>query len=162
MDFKLSEMQQDIAKLAKDFAEKELAPTVKERDEKEVFDRAILDKMGTLGLLGIPWEEENGGVGADFLSLAVACEEVAKVDPSIALSFEVHTMLCSWPIWKFGTAEQKAKYLKPLAEGTLSIVCTATGFLPPMVTLPIFTSRFNCRIKFPFLFLLTMHRSQAG
>ena len=118
MDFKLSEMQQDIAKLAKDFAEKELAPTVKERDEKEVFDRAILDKMGTLGLLGIPWEEENGGVGADFLSLAVACEEVAKVDPSIALSFEVHTMLCSWPIWKFGTAEQKAKFLKPLAEGT--------------------------------------------
>ncbi len=118
MEFKLSELQQDIANLAKDFAEKKLAPTVKDRDEKEVFDRAILDEMGTLGLLGIPWEEENGGVGADFLSLAVACEEVAKVDPSIALSFEVHTMLCSWPIWKFGTAEQKAKFLKPLAEGT--------------------------------------------
>ena len=113
MDFKLSEMQQDIAKLAKDFAEKELAPTVKERDEKEVFDRAILDKMGTLGLLGIPWEEENGGVGADFLSLAVACEEVAKVDPSIALSFEVHTMLCSWPIWKFGTPEQRLNSSNP-------------------------------------------------
>ncbi len=95
-----------------------MAPTVKDRDEQEIFDRAILDEMGTLGLLGIPWEEENGGVGADFLSLAVACEEIAKVDPSIALSFEVHTMLCSWPIWKFGTAEQKAKYLKPLAEGT--------------------------------------------
>ena len=118
MNFKLTEMQKDIANLAKDFAVKRLAPTVKERDEKEVFDRAILDEMGTLGLLGIPWEEENGGVGADFLSLAVACEEVAKVDPSIALSFEVHTMLCSWPIWKFGTAEQKEKYLKPLAEGT--------------------------------------------
>ena len=118
MEFKLSELQQDIANLAKDFAEKKLAPTVKDRDEKEEFDRAILDEMGTLGLLGIPWEEENGGVGADFLSLAVACEEVAKVDPSIALSFEVHTMLCSWPIWKFGTPEQKAKFLKPLAEGT--------------------------------------------
>ena len=118
MDFKLTELQQDIAKLAKDFAEKELAPTVKDRDENAVFDRAILDKMGTLGLLGIPWSEEDGGVGADFLSLAVACEEVAKVDPSIALSFEVHTMLCSWPIWKFGTPEQKAKFLKPLAEGT--------------------------------------------
>ena len=64
MEFKLSELQQDIANLAKDFAEKKLAPTVKERDEKEVFDRAILDEMGTLGLLGIPWEEENGGVGA--------------------------------------------------------------------------------------------------
>lgn len=118
MDFKLTEMQLDIANLAKDFAEKRLLPTVKERDEKEAFDRSILDEMGQLGLLGIPWSEEEGGVGADFLSLAVACEEIAKVDPSIALSFEVHTMLCSWPIWKFGTAEQKEKFLKPLAEGT--------------------------------------------
>lgn len=118
MDFKLTEMQLDIANLAKDFAEKRLLPTVKERDEKETFDRSILDEMGQLGLLGIPWSEEEGGVGADFLSLAVACEEIAKVDPSIALSVEVHTMLCSWPIWKFGTAEQKEKFLKPLAEGT--------------------------------------------
>ena len=118
MDFKLTEMQLDIANLAKDFAEKRLLPTVKERDEKETFNRSILDEMGQLGLLGIPWSEEEGGVGADFLSLAVACEEIAKVDPSIALSFEVHTMLCSWPIWKFGTAEQKEKFLKPLAEGT--------------------------------------------
>ena len=118
MDFKLTEMQLDIANLAKDFAEKRLLPTVKDRDEKETFDRSILDEMGQLGLLGIPWSEEEGGVGADFLSLAVACEEIAKVDPSIALSFEVHTMLCSWPIWKFGTAEQKEKFLKPLAEGT--------------------------------------------
>lgn len=118
MDFRLTEIQADIANLARDFAEKRLVPTVKERDEKETFDRSILDEMGQLGLLGIPWSEEDGGVGADFLSLAVACEEIAKVDPSIALSFEVHTMLCSWPIWKFGTPAQKAKYLKPLAEGT--------------------------------------------
>lgn len=118
MDFRLTEMQADIANLARDFAEKRLVPSVKERDEKETFDRSILDEMGQLGLLGIPWAEEDGGVGADFLSLAVACEEIAKVDPSIALSFEVHTMLCSWPIWKFGTPAQKVKYLKPLAEGT--------------------------------------------
>ena len=63
MDFKLTEMQQDIANLAKDFATKRLAPTVKERDEKEIFDRAILDEMGT-GLRH-SWEEENGGAGAD-------------------------------------------------------------------------------------------------
>ena len=118
MDFRLTEIQADIANLARDFAEKRLVPSVKERDEKETFDRSILDEMGQLGLLGIPWAEEDGGVDADFLSLAVACEEIAKVDPSIALSFEVHTMLCSWPIWKFGTPAQKAKYLKPLAEGT--------------------------------------------
>ena len=59
MDFRLTEMQADIANLARDFAEKRLVPTVKERDEKETFDRAILDEMGQLGLLGIPWAEEE-------------------------------------------------------------------------------------------------------
>ena len=117
MDFALRELDQDIVKLAADFAEKRLAPTVKERDEKEVFDRKLIDEMGELGLLGIPYEEEYGGVGADFLSMAMACEEISKTDPSIGLSFEVHTTLCSWPIWKFGTEEQKQKFLKPLASG---------------------------------------------
>ncbi|ERT62432.1 MULTISPECIES: acyl-CoA dehydrogenase [Megasphaera] len=117
MDFAVRELDQDIVKLAADFAEKRLAPTVKERDEKEVFDRKLIDEMGELGLLGIPYEEEYGGVGADFLSMAMACEEISKTDPSIGLSFEVHTTLCSWPIWKFGTEEQKQKFLKPLASG---------------------------------------------
>ena len=117
MDFTMREQDQDIIKLAADFAAKRLAPTVHDRDEAEVFDRSILDEMGKLGLLGIPYEEEYGGVGADFLSMALACEEIAKTDPSIALSFEVHTNLCAWPIWKFGTEEQKQKFLKPLASG---------------------------------------------
>lgn len=117
MDFELSEMNKDIQRLAKDVAEKKLAPTVKERDDEERFDRSLVDDMGRLGLLGIPYEEKYGGAGADFLSLALACEEIAKVDPSTALSFEVHTMLCSWPIWKYGTEEQKEKFLKPLASG---------------------------------------------
>ena len=103
MDFKLTEMQQDIANLAKDFAEKKLAPTVKERDEKEVFDRAILDEMGTLGLLGIPWEEENGGVGADFLSLAVACEEVYR--PELRSSH--HALLLAYLEVRHGRTERK-------------------------------------------------------
>lgn len=117
MDFILSDMNKDIQKLARDVAEKKLAPTVKERDDEERFDRSILDEMGKLGLLGIPYEEKYGGAGADFLSLALACEEISKVDPSTALSFEVHTMLSSWPIWKYGTEEQKEKFLKPLASG---------------------------------------------
>ncbi|MCH4188319.1 MAG: acyl-CoA dehydrogenase [Megasphaera sp.] len=117
MDFAIRDMDKDIVKLAADFAAKRLAPTVHERDEKEVFDRAILDEMGELGLLGIPYGEEYGGVGADFLSLAMACEEISKTDASIGLSFEVHTNLCSWPIWKYGTEEQKQQYLKPLASG---------------------------------------------
>jgi len=117
MDFRMSELNVDIANLAKDFAEKRLAPTVMERDEQETFDRSLVDEMGTLGLLGIPYPEEYGGVGADFLSMVMACEEISKIDASIGLSFEVHTTLCSWPIFKFGTEDQKQKYLKPLAQG---------------------------------------------
>ena len=117
MDFAIRDIDKDIVKLAADFAAKRLAPTVQERDEKEIFDRSIVNEMGELGLLGIPYEEEYGGVGADFLSMAMACEEISKTDPSIGLSFEVHTTLCSWPIWKFGTEEQKQKFLKPLASG---------------------------------------------
>jgi alkylation response protein AidB-like acyl-CoA dehydrogenase len=107
MDFRMSELNVDIANLAKDFAEKRLAPTVMERDEQETFDRSLVDEMGTLGLLGIPYPEEYGGVGADFLSMVMACEEISKIDASIGLSFEVHTTLCSWPIFKFGTEDQK-------------------------------------------------------
>lgn len=70
MDFAVRELDQDIVKLAADFAEKRLAPTVKERDEKEVFDRKLIDEMGELGLLGIPYEEEYGGVGAQALGIA--------------------------------------------------------------------------------------------
>ena len=117
MDFAVRDIDTDIVKLAADFAAKRLAPTVQERDEKEIFDRSIVNEMGELGLLGIPYEEDYDGVGADFLSMAMACEEISKTDPSIGLSFEVHTMLCSWPIWKFGTEEQKQKFLKPLASG---------------------------------------------
>ena len=117
MDFAIRDIDKDIVKLAADFAAKRLAPTVQERDEKEIFDRSIVNEMGELGLLGIPYEEDYDGVGADFLSMAMACEEISKTDPSIGLSFEVHTTLCSWPIWKFGTEEQKQKFLKPLASG---------------------------------------------
>jgi len=118
MEFVYDEMNQDIVKLAKDFAEKRLLPTVHERDEQEVFDRSLVNELGELGMLGIPFPEEYGGVGADYLSMAMACEELCKVDASIGLSLEVHTTLCSWPIYKFGTEEQRKKYLVPLASGT--------------------------------------------
>lgn len=113
----MSEMNKDIAKLAADYAAKKLAPTIHDRDEKEIFDRDLINGMGKLGLLGIPYPEEYGGAGSDFLSMAMACEEVSKVDPSMGLSFEVHTTLCSWPIYTFGTEKQKLKYLTPLAKG---------------------------------------------
>lgn len=117
MDFAVSEENKDIVKLAADYAARMLAPSVHERDENEFFDRGLVDGMGDLGLLGIPYPEAYGGAGSTFLSMAMACEEISKVDPSIGLSFEVHTTLCSWPIYKFGTEEQKKKYLFPLASG---------------------------------------------
>lgn len=117
MNFALTDTQKAIQKLAKDFAAKELAPTVVERYEKCHYDRKIHDKMGALGLAGIPWPEELGGAGADYLSYALALEEISKVDAGIGISMSVHISLCTWPIYKYGTDEQKKKFMVPLAQG---------------------------------------------
>ena len=117
MDFRLSEEQEMFRKVVRDFAENEVKPTASERDEKEYFDRAIFDKMAELGLTGIPWSEKYGGAEADFLSYVIAVEELSRVDASIGVTLSAHVSLGSWPIYKFGTEEQKQKFLKPLAEG---------------------------------------------
>jgi alkylation response protein AidB-like acyl-CoA dehydrogenase len=118
MNFVLTDEQQSIRKMVKEFAEKSIAPTAAERDEKEYFPREIFDEMGKLGILGIPYPEEYGGVGSDFVSYALAVEEISRVCGSTGIGLSVHTSLCSWPIFKYGTEEQKQKYLRPLAEGT--------------------------------------------
>lgn len=118
MQFSLTQEQQEIRKLVRDFALKEVAPTAAQRDEEEVFDRTIFDKMAEIGLCGIPWPEEYGGAGLDFLSYVIAVEELARIDASIAVTLSVQTSLAGWPIYKFGTEEQKQKYLKELAEGS--------------------------------------------
>jgi len=118
MDFKLSEDHLMIQKTIRDFAINEVAPSAAERDEEERFDIEIFHKMGELGLTGLPWEEKYGGAGFDFLAYAIAVEELSKVCASTGVTLSAHVSLCSWPIWKFGTEEQKQKYLVPLAEGT--------------------------------------------
>ncbi|WP_018133026.1 acyl-CoA dehydrogenase [Effusibacillus pohliae] len=118
MNFQLTPEQQEIRKLVRDFALKEVAPTAAQRDEEEVFDRKIFDKMGRLGLTGIPWPEEYGGAGLDYVSYVIAVEELSRVDASIGVTLSAHISLASWPIFKFGTEEQKQKYLRPLAEGS--------------------------------------------
>ena len=117
MEFRLSEEHEMMRKMVREFAEKEVAPTAAERDEKEEFDRALFDKMAELGLTGIPWPEEEGGVGADFLSYVIAVEELSRVDASVGVTLSAHISLASWPIHKFGTPEQKERFLRPLAEG---------------------------------------------
>lgn len=117
MNFTLSEEHEMIRKMVRDFAENEVAPTAAERDENETFDRAIFDKMAELGLTGIPWPEEYGGIGSDFLAYVIAIEELSRVCSSTAVTLSAHTSLAGWPVYKFGTEEQKQKYLRPMAEG---------------------------------------------
>lgn len=117
MNFRLSEEHEMIRKMVRDFAKNEVAPTAAQRDEEEHFDRAIFDKMAELGLTGIPFPEEYGGIGSDYLAYAITVEELSKVCASTGVTLSAHTSLASWPIYKFGTEEQKKKFLTPLAQG---------------------------------------------
>lgn len=117
MHFKLSEEHEMIRKMVRDFAKNEVAPTVAERDEEERFDRAIFDQMAELGLTGIPWPEEYGGIGSDYLAYVIAIEELSRVCASTGVTLSAHTSLAGWPIFKFGTEEQKQTFLRPMAEG---------------------------------------------
>lgn len=117
MQFRLTEEHEMIRKMVRDFAKKEVAPTAAERDEEERFDREIFDKMAELGLTGIPWPEEYGGIGSDFLAYCIAIEELSRVCASTGVTLSAHTSLAGWPIYKFGSEEQKQKYLTPMAKG---------------------------------------------
>ena len=117
MQFKLTEEHEMIRKMVRDFAENEVAPTAAERDEEERFDREIFDKMAELGLTGIPWPEEYGGIGSDYLAYCIAIEELSRVCASTGVTLSAHTSLAGWPIYKFGSEEQKQKYLRPMAQG---------------------------------------------
>jgi len=117
MKFTLSEEHEMIRKMVRDFAKNEVEPTAAIRDEEERFDREIFNKMAELGLTGIPWPEEYGGIGSDYLAYAIAVEELSRVCASTGVTLSAHTSLACWPIFKFGTEEQKQKYLRPMAEG---------------------------------------------
>ena len=118
MNFQLSEEHEMIRKMVRDFAKKEVEPTAAERDEEERFDMNIFKKMADLGLTGIPFPEEYGGIGSDYLAYCIAVEELSRVCASTGVTLSAHTSLASWPIYKYGTEEQKQKYLVPLAQGT--------------------------------------------
>jgi alkylation response protein AidB-like acyl-CoA dehydrogenase len=119
MNFQLTEEQSLIRDMVRTFAVTEVAPSAKERDEEERFDRALMyDKLGELGLTGIVFPEEYGGAGADYISYAIAVEELSRVCASTGVTLSAHLSLCANPIYVFGTEEQKLKYLRPLAEGS--------------------------------------------
>lgn len=117
MNFELTEEQSMMRTMVRNFAEEKCLPGLEERDEKEEFAREIYDQMGELGLTGIVFPEAYGGVDGDYISYAIAVEELSRVDASSGVTLSAHVSLGSYPIYKFGTHEQKLKYLKPLAEG---------------------------------------------
>jgi len=119
MNFELNEEQKLIRQTVREFAEKEIKPGAAERDENETFDRVLMhDKVGELGLAGIVFPEEYGGAGADYISYAIAVEELSRVCASTGVTLSAHLSLGANPIYMFGTEAQKQQYLVPLAEGT--------------------------------------------
>jgi alkylation response protein AidB-like acyl-CoA dehydrogenase len=117
MDFNLTEEQLMIQQAARDFAVAELLPGVIERDDKELFPFEQIKKMGELGFLGMMVDPKYGGGGMDTISYVLAMEEISKVDASASVVMSVNNSLVCWGLEKFGSEEQKQKYLTLLATG---------------------------------------------
>lgn len=115
--FKLNEDYEEMREAFRDFAENEVAPMAIEVDEKHMFPEENVKKMQELGFLGIPFAEEYGGQGGDTLTYVLAVEELSKVCATTGVIVSAHTSLCADCINKFGSEEQKQKYLVPLASG---------------------------------------------
>ena len=117
MDFELTSEQRLLRDTVRDFARQEVAPVAAELDREKRFPYEIVAKMGSLGLMGIPFPEEYGGGGADTLSYVLAVEELARIDSSVCITMAAHTSLGTMPIYLWGTDEQKAEWLPRLCSG---------------------------------------------
>jgi len=117
MDFGFNDEYKMIQKMYRDFAEKEIKPLAERIDEEERFPKESVAKMAEIGMLGIPFPEEYGGEEGDYLSYVIAVEELSKVCASTGVTLSAHTSLGAAPIYDWGTAAQKQKYLTPLASG---------------------------------------------
>ncbi|MDQ7809691.1 acyl-CoA dehydrogenase family protein [Amycolatopsis sp. A133] len=118
IDFRLDEEYESLRKTVEDFAHAEVAPVIGDLYEKEEFPYAIVAKMGEMGLFGLPFPEEFGGMGGDYFALCLALEELARVDSSVAITLEAGVSLGAMPIHRFGTQAQKEEWLPSLCEGT--------------------------------------------
>lgn len=117
MIFKPTTEQVEIKKIVADYANKFLAPGLRERDLNDVFSRELWEELVKLDLTRICWPKEYGGLGMDVLTYAMVVEEISKVDDGMGVAFSVHCSLCTWPIYEYGTELQKQKYLTDLVTG---------------------------------------------
>ena len=117
MDFELTAEQREIKALARDFAEAEIEPHAAEWDRQHRFPRDLYPKLAELGLMGVCVPEDLGGAGADFLSYVLVLEELSRADAGVGVTVAVHTSAVTLPILTFGTEEQRARFVPPLARG---------------------------------------------
>jgi len=117
MDFALSDEHRMVQHMVRDFAQKEVAPVIKEYDRKGEMAPQVLPRMGELGILGICIPVKYGGQGMDYISLGLACEELEAVDTTLRVVMSVHMGLCAQAIFQWGTEAQKQEFLVPLARG---------------------------------------------
>jgi alkylation response protein AidB-like acyl-CoA dehydrogenase len=117
IEFRLDEEHEALRKTVREFAREEVAPVIGGFYEREEFPYEIVRKMGEMGLFGLPIAEEYGGMGGDYFALCLALEELARVDSSIAVTLEAGVSLGSMPIYRFGSEEQKRRWLPALASG---------------------------------------------
>ncbi len=117
MNLTFTEEQEMMRSMVRNFAENEVAKEVERMETEDRFPKEVIQKMGELGLMGVPIPEEYGGSGMDFTSYIIAINELAKVSASVGVILSVHTSVGTNPILYFGTEEQKKKYVPKLASG---------------------------------------------
>jgi short/branched chain acyl-CoA dehydrogenase len=117
VDFRLTEEQEALRDSVREFAREQVAPAIAEHYEHKTFPYDLVRQMGKMGLFGLPFPEEYGGMGGDYFALCLALEELARVDSSVAVTLEAGISLGAMPIYRFGTAEQKAAWLPRLTSG---------------------------------------------
>ncbi|WP_067493951.1 acyl-CoA dehydrogenase family protein [Actinoplanes sp. TFC3] len=117
VDFRLSEEQEALRESVREFALEQVAPVIAEHYERKTFPYDLIRQMGKMGLFGLPFPEEHGGMGGDYFTLCLALEELARTDSSVAITLEAAVSLGAMPIYRFGTAEQRERWLPQLTSG---------------------------------------------
>ncbi|XEC93792.1 acyl-CoA dehydrogenase family protein [Paenibacillus tarimensis] len=132
MEFGFTQEQEMIRGMVCDFVRREVSPTAGRLDENEIFDRTLFDRMAMLGFTALPWPESEGGAGGGFLSEVMVLEQLSKASASVGAVLWAHIFLTAWPLYRFGTEEQKRQALSALIEGRM----LGSGALPLSQTLP--------------------------
>src|SRR3954464_10907700 len=119
VDFALSEEHEALRQTVREFAQDVVAPVIGDYYERHAFPYEIVREMGRMGLFGLPFPEEYGGMGGDYFALCIALEELARVDSSVAITLEAGVSPGAMPVYRFGTEAQKREWLPRLCTGEL-------------------------------------------